>query len=197
VVWCASNYIPSKRAIISKDGSVLIELIPQSIVEMLRWPLNPDSEILNEIVLAKCFRELKPEDRVSLLQSYLCKNLDVPTDNVVIESSLFPEIPRKIISMISIILGKDNDLVVDEFVLGIMVSICPITTKPMTKFNYAQFLVDQIHHQLSDFESLRNFRYQSYLVHLFLFSQAFHFTHFGLKLKMRLVTQLQSFIGLH
>jgi hypothetical protein len=70
--------------------------------------------MLNEIVLAKCFRELKPEDRVSLLQSYLCKNLDVPMDNVALESSLFPEIPRQIISMISVILGKDNDLVVDD-----------------------------------------------------------------------------------
>jgi len=58
-------------------------------------------------------------------------------DNVDIESSLFLEIPRKIISMISIILGKDNDLVVDEFVLRILVSIFPITTKPMTKFNYS------------------------------------------------------------
>jgi hypothetical protein len=57
----------SKRTIISKIGSVLIEITPQSISEMLRWPLNPDSEILNEIVLAKCFRELKPEERVSLL----------------------------------------------------------------------------------------------------------------------------------
>jgi hypothetical protein len=113
----------------------------------------------------------------------LCRNLDVPIDNVVLESSLFPEIPRQIISMISMILGKDNDLVVDEFVLGNMISICPFTVKPLTKFNYAQFLADQIHHQLSEFETLRNFRYQSYLVHLFLFSQAFHFLHLGLKVE--------------
>jgi hypothetical protein len=41
MVWCASNYISSKRTIISKIGSVLIEITPQSIYEMLRWPLNP------------------------------------------------------------------------------------------------------------------------------------------------------------
>jgi hypothetical protein len=74
-------------------------------------------------------------------------------------------------------------LTVDEFVLGIMVSIFPITTKPITKFNYAQFLADQIHYQLSEFESLRSFRYQSYLVHLFLFTQAFHFMHLGIKVE--------------
>jgi hypothetical protein len=109
VVWCASNYIPSKRVVISKHGSVLIEINPQSISEMLRWPLNPDSEMLDETVLAKCFRELNSQDRVTLLQSYLCQNLDVPADNVTLKASLFPEISRQIISMISVILGKDDD----------------------------------------------------------------------------------------
>jgi hypothetical protein len=174
---------PLKRTIISKTGSILIELTPQSIVEMMRWPLNPDNEALNEFISAKCFRELKLEERVTLLQSYLCRKLDVPDDNVVIESNLFPEVSQKIISMISAILGKINDSTVDEFVLGIMVSIFLITTKPLTRFNYAQFLADQIHYQLSEFESLRCFRYQSYLVHLFLFSQAFHFMHLGLKVE--------------
>jgi hypothetical protein len=81
------------------------------------------------------------------------------------------------------ILGENDDLIVDEFGLGIMASICPITTKPITKFNFPQFLADQIHYQLSEIESLRSFRYQSYLVHLFLFSQVFHFMHLGLKIK--------------
>jgi hypothetical protein len=183
IVWCAENYIPTKRAIISKVGSVLIELNAQTINEMMRWSINPDSEPLNELVATKSFRELESKDRVSLLQSYLCTNLDVPGDNVVIQTNLFPETSQKIISMISMILGKVNDLTVDEFVLGIMVSIFPITTKPITKFNYAQFIADQIHYQLSEFETLRSFRYQSYLVHLFLFTQAFHFTHLGLKVE--------------
>jgi hypothetical protein len=71
VTWCTSNYISSKRTVISKDGFVLIELIPEAITEMLRWPLNPDNEPLNEVVMARCFRELIPEDRFSLLQTYL------------------------------------------------------------------------------------------------------------------------------
>jgi hypothetical protein len=139
---------------------------------MMRWPLNPDNEPLKELVAAKCFKELESKDMVTLLQSYLCTNLDVQGDNVVIQSNLCLETYQKIISMI---VGKKNDLTVDEFVLGIMVSICSITTKPITKFNYAQFLADQNHYQLSKFKSLRSFRYQSYMVHLFLFTQALHF----------------------
>jgi hypothetical protein len=60
VIWCASNYIPPKITIISKHGFVLIKINPQLISKMLRWPLNPDNEMLDETVLAKCFRELNP-----------------------------------------------------------------------------------------------------------------------------------------
>jgi hypothetical protein len=111
-------------------------------------------------------------------------------DDVTLETSLFPEILRQIISMISVILGKDDDQIVYVFVLGCMVSICPPTMKPLTKFNYAQFLVDKIHHQFlvdkihhqfSEFETLRSSIYQSYLFHLFLFSQVVHFSPLRLK----------------
>jgi hypothetical protein len=150
---------------------------------MLRWPLNPDNEMLDETVLAKCFRELNPWDRSSLLHTYLCHNIGVPIDDVILKSSLFLERQRQIISMISVILGKDDDQVIDNFFLGCLMSICPFTMKPLTKFNYAKFILDKIHYQLSKFETLRSFKYQSYLVHLFLFSQAIHFSHLGLKIE--------------
>jgi hypothetical protein len=119
VVWCTSNYIPSKRTIISKNGTVLIELTTQSIAEMLRWPLDPDNETLNEFVLDKYFRELNPQDRATLLQNYLCETLDDTANDVTLETSPFPEIPRQIISMIYVILGKKNDSVVDEFIFRV------------------------------------------------------------------------------
>jgi hypothetical protein len=112
-------------------------------------PLNSNSETLNEIVLDMCFRELNPQHRVTLLQYYLSKNLDVHVDDVTLEASLFLEISRKNVSMISGILGKYDDQVVDEFVLGCMVSICLLMMKPLTKFNHVQFLSNQIHHQPS------------------------------------------------
>jgi hypothetical protein len=51
--------------------------------------------------------------------------------------------------MISMILGENNDSTFDEFWLGIIASIFPVVIKPITKFNFAQFLVDQIHYHLS------------------------------------------------
>jgi hypothetical protein len=67
VVWFSENYIPVKRTIISKVGSILVELNAQTINAMMRWSLNLDSEPLNELMVAKSFRELEPKDRVSLL----------------------------------------------------------------------------------------------------------------------------------
>jgi len=58
---------------------------------MMRWPLNPDSEPLNEPVVGKCFRELESKERDTLLQSYLYTNLDVLGDIVVIQTNLFHE----------------------------------------------------------------------------------------------------------
>jgi hypothetical protein len=68
------------------------------------------------------------------------------------------------------ILGKNDDLTMDEFGSSTMDSICPITTNPITKLNFPQFLANQIHYHLSEIKSLQSFRYQSYLVDLSLFS---------------------------
>ena len=89
VVFCSKNYVPSKRDIISTTGSVLIELTTQTINEMMRWPLNLDRKPLNKLVATKCFREFESKEWVTLLQSYLCTNIDVPGDNVVIQSISF------------------------------------------------------------------------------------------------------------
>jgi hypothetical protein len=51
------------------------------------------------------------------------------------------------------------------------------------KYNYAQYLANNIHFQLSEFEASRYFRYQSYLVHLFLYSQATRFQHLEMKIE--------------
>jgi hypothetical protein len=51
----ASNYISSKIMVTYKDGFVFNDITPQSISEMLRWPLNLDCEMLNEIILSKFF----------------------------------------------------------------------------------------------------------------------------------------------
>jgi hypothetical protein len=50
---------------------------------------------------------------------------------------MFPETSRKIIAMITAILGNYDDQIIDEYTLGFMTSIFPPTVKPLVKFNYA------------------------------------------------------------
>ena len=75
----------------------------------------------------------------------MCKKINIHDDNTAIHSESFPKNSRRIISIISMILGENDDLIVDEFGLGIMASIFPITTKPTANFIFPQFLADQIH----------------------------------------------------
>jgi hypothetical protein len=181
VTWCVSYYNPSQRSLVSRNGLVLFEVNSQLISKLLKLPLNPESEILDEIVLAQCFRELNSQDRIMILQSYICQNLDVPVYTVILKTYLFLETSRQIITMMTTILGNDNDLTIDEYVLGFMISICPHTVKHLSKFNYAQHLANNIHHQLSEFETTRYFRYQSYSVYLLMYSKVVKFSHLGLK----------------
>jgi hypothetical protein len=90
---------------------------------MLKFPQNPQSETLNERVLAACFKELSSQDKTTLLQSYLGQNINVPEDNVILKIDMFPETSRKIIAMMTAILGNDDDKTVDEYTLGFMSSI--------------------------------------------------------------------------
>jgi hypothetical protein len=95
VVWCAVNYIPSQRSVISKNGLVLFVINSESISEMLNLPLNPERETLDEIILSQCFIGLSSQDRVSLLQSYLCQNLDTPTILLLLKLIHFLKHPSK------------------------------------------------------------------------------------------------------
>jgi len=104
-------------------------------------------------VLTSCFKEFSSQDIITLLQSYLGQNINVPEDNVILKIDMFPETYKKIIAMMIAILENDDDKTVDQYILGIMSSIFPPTLKPLVKYNYAQYLVDNIHFQLSEFEA--------------------------------------------
>jgi len=145
VSLCFSNYILSQRVVVSKNRSVLFMINSQYIYEMLKMPQNPEREMLNERVLAEHFKGLSSQAKTSLLESYLCQNINVPEDIVNFKIDMFPKTSRQIIAMITVNLGNDDDKIVNEYILGFMTSIFPPTVKPLVKFNYAKYLDDNIH----------------------------------------------------
>jgi hypothetical protein len=62
----------------------------QSIYEIINLPQNHESETLNERVLVEYFKILSPQDKNSLLQSYLCQNINFLEDNVNLKIDMFP-----------------------------------------------------------------------------------------------------------
>jgi hypothetical protein len=50
-------------------------------------------------------------------------------------------------------------------------AIFPSSTQVMVKFDVAQFISDAIHEQIKNFPLNKAFRFQSYLVYLFLFQR--------------------------
>jgi hypothetical protein len=60
-------------------------------------------------------------------------------------SSLFAPIPQQMISMISLVLGNDDDFNVDEVLLCIMNDISPSSGYPQVEYNFVEFLMTTIH----------------------------------------------------
>jgi hypothetical protein len=80
----------SQRSIFSKNGSVSFVIDSKFIFEMLKLPQNLESEILNERVLAECFKGLSYHDKTSLIKSYLCQNINLPGNNVNLKIDMSP-----------------------------------------------------------------------------------------------------------
>ena len=71
-------------------------------------------------------------------------------------------------SLLSQVLGLDNDKYVLEFMLGFLLTFFKSEFGLSVIINFDKFLADTIHKQLVNFHSLRHFRYYSYLLKLFL-----------------------------
>ena len=69
--------------------------------------------------------------------------------------------------MQSKILGLDNDRLVNKVILGILVIMDSIEERQVPQFLVAAFLAEAIHTQLVNLGTLKHFRYQTYLMHIF------------------------------
>ena len=72
----------------------------------------------------------------------------------------FPAYGSIFITIISQVLGLENDQSIDELTLGLLFTICvPDELVQVPKFNFVEYLGKAIHIQLLNFNSMRSFRY--------------------------------------
>ena len=72
--------------------------------------------------------------------------------------------------MLSFILGYTSDEFTDVAILGFL-STLNLGQSPSILFNFARFIAESMHYQLSRLSEEGVFRYSSYLFHLFLYYQ--------------------------
>jgi hypothetical protein len=67
----------------------------------------------------------------------LIKDISKPSSNFPFKASTFSKILGEVVSMISSILGYDDDLSVDELILNLMDVIFSSSILPLVKYQYA------------------------------------------------------------
>lgn len=93
--------------------------------------------------------------------------------------SNFPALISVIISIISQNLSLENDQFASKLIFGFLFAICvPDELAQAPKFNFVEYLARAIHTQFLKFKSMRSFRYQAYLLKLFMFQNDSNFQEF-------------------
>jgi hypothetical protein len=114
------------------------------------------------------YRECPPEVKNLLLQTivkpeHISESLSLPmnVNIMVIEVQWACSILNKI-------LGLDNDKYAVEVMLGFMLTFFQLESSQSVHISFEGFIVDNVHRQQVNFQSLRNFRYYTYLLKMLL-----------------------------
>jgi hypothetical protein len=169
--WCAEQYSQEEKVVVNKQGSeVLCRVESLSIRDALGIPesFSIVSEPFDEENLIRVYRECPSEVKDLFLQTivkpeHLSESLSLPM-NV---SIMVIEV-QWVCSLLSQILGLDNDKHVVEVMLGFLLAFFQSESSLSVCISFDQFIADNIHKQLVNFHSLRHFRYYTYLLKIFL-----------------------------
>jgi hypothetical protein len=112
------------------------------------------------------YREFLPEVKTLFLQTiakveHHSKSLSLPANL----SIMIIEV-QWACSLLSQILGLDNDKLVVEVMLGIMLIF--FQSGQSVRFSFDEFIAENIHQHMVNFISLRHFKYYSHLLRMFL-----------------------------
>jgi hypothetical protein len=176
VSWCAERYSQGERVILNKLGSeVLCKVDSPSLQHALS--VSDASPIVlepfKEQRMITIYRECLPEVKTLFLQTivkpeYHSESLTLPASI----SVMIVEV-QWACSLLSQILGLDNDKFVVEVMLGFLL-VCFLSGQSVS-VSFDEFIAENIHQQLVNFSSLRHFRYYTHLLRMFLESNKTQF----------------------
>lgn len=111
---------------------------------MMQAPTTENATPFSHEELIELYQKLDFTKRAKTLELLLIEDAPLPKKNHPYPSSIFPERTKKIVTVISYLLGYYLDQWVDETTIGFL-SIFFADCKPCILFNFSQFLTDSIH----------------------------------------------------
>ena len=142
VLRCQANNLPGHRAIASPIGEILFTITYETIDQMLQVPKNDSTTPFSIEALNELYQKLTFSQRAQIFEIFLLEDAQFPKKNPPYPSSIFQD--NQIISMLSCLLGYYSGEWVDKPILGFL-SIFSTKEKVSMKFNFRQFLADNIH----------------------------------------------------
>ena len=106
---CHACYLPSQRAIITPTGEILFTITPQAIDQMMQAPTAENATPFSHEALVELYQKLDFSKRAKTLECFLTEDALLPKKYPPYPSSIFLERAKKIITVISYLLGYYSD----------------------------------------------------------------------------------------
>jgi hypothetical protein len=171
IIWCAKQYSQEERVILNKFGSeVLCRVDNPSIRHALGTPESSPAmtEPFEEEKLITVYRECPPEVKTLFLQTIVKLEHHSEILLLPMDMSIMVIEVQWACSLLSHILGLDNNKFVVEVMLGFLLTFFQSESSYSICISFEGFIIDNMHKQLVNFHSLRHFRYYMHLLRMFL-----------------------------
>ena len=165
VHWSVSNFVPSTKQIISFDGErIVLSVNAQTVRKALCLPLpTPDVVQFSEESSLAIIKALTPDQLYTFMSKMLRPDASLSQHAFPYDRSLFSEPMQGVFSVLSQILGLEDDSKVTEIMVGIICLVSQASEEVNLQFD--QYLADKIAYQLGHFQSGgKVFSYQTLLM---------------------------------
>ena len=151
-------------------SKILCKIDVKSIHRILNLPdsFPNNCESVNESFLAEMYKSYKTEIRGEFLSSILNEGQSLEGLFLPYNVNILKKDVQLVMSLVSQILGLDDDIHISKVVLGFLLSISSIDLEShlIHCFNLDEYLAKVIHVQLIEFPKVKFFRYQTYLLNM-------------------------------
>ena len=177
--WCVNNYSLLERVTMSIDLSTILCLVNSLVVRQTLYvpeDFTLKAKDYSEESILWCFKESTIERKKEFFKR--CFKLEDESSNPSfrVDAALFNEETKCVVTMLCQFLGLDTDKYIPETLMSLLfiLSTClvesdkPSQSLQVSCINCYEFLAENIHYQLMNFHKTKTFRFQSYLLKMFL-----------------------------